>query len=80
MVRNYTIVHTALMKQKHIHHFSTSGDTKAGIVSTVLKGRLYGYLAVKNTLGYLPKLPDLIKGCNESYHGPIGMAPNQMNF
>ena len=35
---------------------------------------------VKNTLGYLPVLPDLVKGYNTSYHHNIGMAPNQVNF
>lgn len=72
----------ALMKQKNIHHFSTSGDTKASIVERFIrtfKERLYRYFTVKNTLGYLPVLPDLVKGYNASYHRTIGMAPDHVN-
>jgi len=79
----YNSTFAALMKQKNIHHFSTSGDTKASIVerfNRTFKERLYRYFTVKNTLGYLPVLPDLVKGYNASYHHTIGMAPNQVNF
>ena len=43
-----------LMKRKGIHHFSTSGDTKASVVerfNRTLKRRMYRYLTVKNALG-----------------------------
>ena len=46
-----------LMKRKGIHHFSTSGDTKASVVerfNRTLKKRMYRYFTVKNTLSYLP--------------------------
>ena len=79
----YNSTFAALMKQKNIHHLSTSGDTKASIVersNSTFKERLYRYFTVKKTLGYLPVLPDLVKGCNASYHHTIGMAPNQVNF
>ena len=42
-----------LLKGKNIHHFSTSGDTKASVVerfNRTLKERLYRYFTVKNTL------------------------------
>ena len=41
-----------LMKRKGIHHFSTSGDTKASMVerfNRTLKKRMYRYFTVKNT-------------------------------
>ena len=71
----YNSTFAALMKQKDIHHFSTNGDTKASIVerfNRTFKERLYRYFTVKNTLGYLPVLPDLVKGYNASYHRTIG--------
>ena len=53
----------ALMKRKNIHHFTTSGDTKAGIVerfNRTLKERLYRYFTIRNTLTFLPVLQDLV--------------------
>ena len=47
---------------------------------STFKDRLYRYFTVKNTLGYLPVLADLVKGYNASYHHTIGMAPNQVNL
>ena len=44
------------------------------------KERLHWYFTVKNTLGYLPVLPDLVKEHNASYHHTISMATNQVNF
>ena len=79
----YNSTFAALMKQKNIHHFSTNGDVKASIVerfNRTFKDRLYRYFTVTNTLGYLPVLPDLVKGYNASYHHTIGMAPNQVNL
>ena len=79
----YNRMFQALMKREGIHHFSTFGDTKASIVerfNRTFKEKLYRYFTIKNTLGYLPVLPDLVKGYNASYHHTIGMAPNQVNF
>ena len=79
----YNSTFAALMKQKNIHHFSTSGDTKASIVkrfNRTFKDRLYRYFTVKITQGYLPVLADLVKGYNASYHHTIGMTPNQVNL
>lgn len=79
----YNSTFAALMKQKNIHHFSTSSDAKASIVerfNRTFKDRLYRYFTVKNTLRYLLVLPDLVKGYNASYHHTIGMAPNQVNL
>ena len=71
----------ALMKQKNIHHFPTSGDTKASIVerfNRTLKERLYRYFTIKNTLTFLPVLQDVVLGYNRSYHSSIKMAPNKV--
>ena len=71
----------ALMKRKNIHHFSTSGDTKASIVerfNRTLKERLYRYFTIKNTLTFLPVLQDLVLGYNRSYHSSIKMAPGKV--
>ena len=70
-----------LMKQKDIHHFSTSGDTKASVVerfNRTLKQRLYRYFTVKNTLNFVPLLQDLVRGYNRSYHRSIKTAPDQV--
>ena len=79
----YNSTFQTLLKQKDIHHFSTSGDTKASIVehfNSTFKERLYRYFTVKNTLAYLTVLLDLVEGYNASYHHrTIGMAPQQVN-
>ena len=70
-----------LMKQKDIHHFSTSGDTKASVVerfNRTLKQRMYRYFTVKNTLNFVPVLQDLVRGYNRSYHRSIKRAPDQV--
>ena len=67
--------------QKSIHHFSTSGDTKARIAerfNRTLKERLYRYFTIKNTLTFLPVLQDLVLGYNLSYHRSIKMAPGKV--
>ena len=51
-----------------------------GRFNRIFKERFYRYFTVKNTFGYLPVLPDLVKEYNASYHHTIGMAPNQVNF
>ena len=71
-----------LMKRKGIHHFSTSGNTKASVVerfNRTLKKRMYRYFTVKNTLSYLPKLKELVLGDNRSYHRSIKMEPENVN-
>ena len=71
-----------LMKRKGIHHFSTSGDTKASMVerfNRTLEKRMYRYFTVKNTLSYLPMLKELVLGYNRSYHRSIKMAPEKVN-
>ena len=77
----YNKTFTSLMKQQNIHHFSTSGDTKASIVerfNRTLKERMYRYFTVANTLSYLPVLQKLVKGYNVSYHRSIGMPPEKV--
>ena len=69
------------MKQKDIHHFSTSGDTKASVVerfNRTLKQHLYRYFTVKNTLNFVPVLQDPVRGYNRSYHRSIKRAPDQV--
>ena len=60
-----------LMSRYKIHHFSTSGDTKASVVersNRTLKQRLYRYFTTNNTLKFVSVLPSLVKGYNRSYH------------
>ena len=79
----YNKTFQALMKRKGIHHFSTSGDTKASVVERLnrtLKKRLYRYFTVKNTLSYLPVLKELVTGYNRSYHRSIKMAPEKVTM
>ena len=69
------------MKRKDIHHFSTSGDTKAGVVerfNRTLKQRLSRYFTTKNKLNFVPVLQDFMKGYNRSYHRSIKRAPNEV--
>ena len=69
------------MKRKGIHHFSTSGDTKASVVerfNRTLKQLLYRYFTVNNTLNFVPVLQDLVQGYNRSYHRSINRAPDEV--
>lgn len=79
----YNKTFQGLMSCKGIHHFSTSGDTKASVVerfNRALKLRLYRYFTVKNTLSYVPVLQSLVKGYNRSYHRSIKMAPDKVTL
>ena len=79
----YNKMFQALMKQHGIHHFPTSGDTKASVVerfNRTLKQRLYRYFTVKNTLKFVLILQDLVRGYNRSYHRGVKMAPNQVTL
>ena len=79
----YNKTFQALMKKKNIHHFSTSGDTKASVVerfNRTLKQRLYRYFTVKNTLNFVPVLQDLVRGYNRSFHRSIKRAPTQVTL
>ena len=63
----YNKTFQALMTQHGIHHFSTSGDTKASVVepfNQTLKQWLYRHFTVKNTLNFVPILQDLVRGYN----------------
>ena len=76
---SYNKTFQELMKQKGIHHFSTSGDMKASVVerfNRTLKQRLYRYFTVQNTLNFVPVLQDLVRGYNRSCHRSIRMAPD----
>lgn len=71
-----------LLKQKQIHHFSTSGDTKASVVerfNRTLKQKMYRYFTAKNTFRFLDVLQDLVRGYNRNYHRSIKMAPDQVS-
>ena len=68
-------------QEKGIHHFSTSGDAKAGLVerfNRTLKGRMYRYFTAANTLRYVDVLPELVAGYNASPHRSIGMSPEEV--
>ena len=70
-----------LLNHYKIHHFSTSGDTKASVVerfNRTLKQRMFCYFTTNNTLKFVPVLQSLVKGYNRSYHRSIKMAPNQV--
>jgi len=78
----YNKMFQELMKQKDIHHFSTSGDTKSSVIeqfNRTLKQCMYRYFTSHNTLNFIPVLQDLVEGYNRSYHRSIKMAPNQVN-
>ena len=71
-----------VLKDNGVHHFSTSGDTKASVVerfNRTFKQRLYRYMTTYNTPNYLSTLPSLVHGYNASFHRSIGMAPKEVN-
>ena len=77
----YNKTFQTLLNKYKIHHFSTSGDTKASVVerfNRTLKQRIYRYFTTNNTLNFVPVLQALVKGYNRSYHRSIKMAPNQV--
>ena len=73
---------TKVLKDHDVHHFSTSGDTKASVVerfNRTFKQRLYRYMTTYNTFKYLSALPQLVRGYNASFHRSIGMAPRDVD-
>ena len=71
------------MKDKDIHHFSTTGDTKASVVERfdrTLKSRMYRYFTSANSAKYLSILQALVKGYNESFHRSIGMKASEVTL
>ena len=73
---------TKVLKDHDVHHFSTSGDTKASVVerfNRTFKERLYRYMTTYNTLKYLSSLPKLVDGYNASFHRSIGKAPRDVD-
>ena len=71
-----------VLKDNGVHHFSTSGDTKASVVerfNRTFKQRLYRYMTTYNTPNYLSTLQTLVSGYNASFHRSIGMAPREVN-
>ena len=72
-----------LMKDKDIHQFFTTGDTKASMVerfNRTLKSRMYRYFTSANTYKYLNVLQALVRGYNESFHRSIGMKPSEVTL
>ena len=72
-----------LMSRYGIHHFSTSGDTKASVVerfNRTLKQRLYRYFTTKSSLNFVSVLPKLVASYNRSYHRSVKMAPDQVTL
>ena len=77
----YNKTFQVLLNKYKIHHFSTTGDTKASVVerfNCTLKQRMYHYFTTNNTLNFVPVLQSLVKGYNRSYHCSIKMAPYQV--
>ena len=77
----YNKTFQSLLNKYKIHHFSTSGDTKAGVVercNRTLKQRMYRYFTVNKTLNFVPVLQTFVKSYNRSYHRSIQMAPDQV--
>ena len=77
----YNKTFQTLLNKYKIHHFSTSGDTKASVVerfNRTLKQRMYRYFTTNNTLNFIHILQSLVKGYNGSFHRSIKMAPNQV--
>ena len=71
------------LKKQGIHHFSTHGDAKASVVerfNRTLKGRIYRYFNVANTLRYENVLQSLVRGYNATRHRSIGMAPKGVTW
>ena len=72
-----------LMKDKDIHYFSTTGDTKASMVerfNRTLKSRMYRYFTSANTYKYLNVFQVSVRGYNESFHRSIGMKPSEVTL
>ena len=72
-----------LMKDKDIHHFSTTGDTEASMVerfNRTLKSTMNRYFTSANTYKYLNVLQALVRGYNESFHRSIGMKPSEVTL
>ena len=71
------------LKKQGIHHFSTHGDAKASVVerfNRTLKGRVYRYFTVANTLRYENVLQSLVRGYNATRYRSIGMAPKDVTW
>ena len=70
------------MTRYGIHHFSTSGDTKASVVeqfNRMLKQHMYRYFMTNNTVNFVPVLPVLVKSYNRSYQS-VKMALEQVTL
>lgn len=68
----------ALLRAKHVHHFSSNSDMKAAVVerfNRTIKTRMWRYLTAKATKRYMGVLQRLVDSYNHSVHRSIGMAP-----
>ena len=77
----YNKTFQSLLNKYKIHHFSTSGDTKAGVVerfNRTLKQRMYRYFTVNNTLNFVPVLQTFVKSYNRSYTPNANMADHSV--
>lgn len=69
------------LKERNIHHFSTSSETKAAICerfNRTLKTRLFKYFTGKNTLRWVDILDKILYSYNNRYHRSIKMPPSQV--
>ena len=69
------------LRDNNIEFFTVNSGLKASVVerfNRTLKGRMYKYFTVKNTLTYIDVLPQLVKSYNNTYHRSIKMKPTQV--
>jgi hypothetical protein len=71
------------INKRYIHFFTTENpETKASIVERfqhILKERMWKYLTHQQTLKYIDVLPHIVQSYNQSYHGSIGHAPQELS-
>ena len=72
-----------MLKKNRVSFFTTQNDDiKASIVerfNKTLKNKMYRYFTHNNTYKYTDVLAALVNSYNNSYHGTIKMAPNEVS-
>jgi transposase InsO family protein len=73
----------SMLKKNNVSFFTTQNDDiKASVVerfNKTLKNKMYRYFTHKNTYKYTNVLSAMVQSYNDSYHGTIKMAPNQVS-
>lgn len=73
----------AMMKKYNIIRFTTASELKASVVerfNRTLKGRMWRYFTVNNTLRYCNVLQGLVNRYNHSFHSSIKMTPVEVTW